>query len=413
VVVLIVVRVILIQATPIYDSAGDLSIYTEVGELVVNGVDPYNPDAKHDLREELRLNNHGVASLDKATYDYYVSGNLPASTALYGLIEWLSGGSGPHNWRLILISGDLALLFAAYFFLRRNGIDLGRLPAQFALALSTIWYPSLLFWGTAFPEDKQYQAALMLTLAALLTAPARKPRLNAALIGAVGSLSVLFKAFGFFLAPLAIQFFLRRPRRELIIAVIVGMIVALPLVFYFDLSFATRLLDRLRAGGAVLTSHNFHGSPWQLPPYAWVFYARPAVSLMLVGLAIVAYYQSAIDLLNCIAALCVVFVCLWLVGGSMDRMNIAMIFALICTASLSVQTFLVLSALNCVFQLPIYVFVIKRMQYAYGIEFQMPDAVATTIFVIIYFAMLSFRLWKRRPAEGASELPTGFAPAAD
>jgi hypothetical protein len=85
---------------------------------VVRCVDPYNPDAKHDLREELRLNNHGVASLDKATYNYYVSGNLPASTALYGLIEWLSGGRGPHSWRLILISGDLALMFAAYFFLR-------------------------------------------------------------------------------------------------------------------------------------------------------------------------------------------------------------------------------------------------------------------------------------------------------
>jgi hypothetical protein len=115
-IVLVVVRIILIEATPIYDKAGDLTIYIEVGELVVNGVDPYDPDAKHELREALRLNDHGVTSLDKVLHDYYVSGNLPASTVLYGVIEWLSGGSA-HGWRYIFISGDLALLLAAYFLL--------------------------------------------------------------------------------------------------------------------------------------------------------------------------------------------------------------------------------------------------------------------------------------------------------
>jgi hypothetical protein len=301
-----------------------------------------------------------------------------------------------------LISGDLALLLAAYFFFRRNGIDLNGWRAKCALALPTIWYPSLLFWGTAFPEDKQFQTALMVTLAALLTAPRRSPRLNAALIGVVGCLSLLFKAFGIFLAPLMLQFFLRRPRRELIIAAIVGIIVALPLVLYFDLSFVTRMLDRLGSGGAVTTWNNFHGSPWQLAPYSWVSFARQVVSLTLVGLVIVAYFRDAIDLLNCIAALCVVFVCLWLVGGSMDRMNIAMVFALICTATISLRTCLILSTLNCIAQLPIYVFVIKKMQYAYEIEFEMPDAVATTFFLILYFSMLSFRLWKRRSGDGTS-----------
>jgi hypothetical protein len=235
----------------------------------------------------------------------------------------------------------------------------------------------------------------MVTLAALLTVPGRWPRSNAVLIGAVGCLSILFKAFGIFLAPLAIRFFLRRPRRELTIAAIAGVIVALPLMLYFDLSFVTTILDRLRTGGAVITWHNLHGSPWSLPPYEWVLYARPAVCMALVGFLIAAYFKDAIDLLNFIAALCVVFVCLWLVGGSMDRMNIAMIFGLICSATISVRTCLILSAINCIVQLPIYVFVIKRMQYAYGIDFQMPDAVATSIFLMFYFSMLSLLLWER------------------
>ena len=44
----------------------DLSIYQETGELVVNGIDPYDFDAKMDQREALRLNDHGAADYAKA-----------------------------------------------------------------------------------------------------------------------------------------------------------------------------------------------------------------------------------------------------------------------------------------------------------------------------------------------------------
>ena len=116
IIAIVVTRVILIEATRSNDDFIDLSIYCEVGELVVNGVDPYDVDAKRDLRERLRLNNHGAVpyvTASKAGYDFYVTANLPASTLLYGLIEWLSGGS-PHGWRFILISGDLAIALATF-----------------------------------------------------------------------------------------------------------------------------------------------------------------------------------------------------------------------------------------------------------------------------------------------------------
>jgi hypothetical protein len=390
-VVLVVTRVVVIQATPSNDDFIDLSIYCEVGELVVNGVDPYDVEAKHDLREQLRLNDHGAApyvKASKAGYDFYVTANLPAATLLYGLIEWLSQGS-PHGWRVILIAGDLAIALATFFFLSRLGIKLDTVGTQLTFAVAVICYPSLMQWGTVLAEDKQFQTALMIALAGLLVAPGRSPRLNAVAIGVLGCLSLMFKALGIFLAPVALTYFWDRPRSELLIAVCAALAVALPMIVIFDPAFVARMLNRAREGtSAIAKVGSLHASPWSLVPNVWVFYARPIASCALVGLTIAAFVRGKIDLLNCSAAICVVFVCLWLLGGSMDRMNIAMMFALLCSATISVRAWQTLTIVNFLAQAPIYLAVFRHRQYALGLDPEMPDAVATVIFVVSYFAVL-------------------------
>jgi len=417
---LVATRIIVIHATPSNDDFIDLSIYCEVGELVVNGVDPYDVSAKLDLRERLRLNNHGAVpyvTASKADYDFYVTSNLPASTLLYGLIEWLSGGS-PHGWRFILISGDLAIALATFFFLRRIGIKLDTRETQIAFALSAICYPSLVQWGTVLAEDKQFQTALMIALAGLLVAPGRSPRLNAAAIGILGCLSVMFKALGVFLVPLALYYFWARPRRELLIAIGAAAAIALPMMLFFDPAFIVRMFNRTReASGALAIPGSLHGSPWSLIPHAWVFYARPIVSCALVGMTIAAFARGRIDLLNCSAALSVVFVCLWLLTGSMDRMNIAMMFALVCSATISARAWQTLTIVNFLAQAPIYLAVFRHKQYALGLDPEMPDAVATVIFIVSYFSVLFLsrsdrRLFNRDTAMPAAMQTARFSGAA-
>ncbi len=104
--------------------------------------------------------------------------------------------------------------------------------------------------------------------------------------------------------------------------------------------------------------------------------------------AIIACLRGKIDLLNCSAALSVVFACLWLLAGSMDRMNIAMMFALVCSATISVKAWRTLALVNFLVQVPIYVAVYRHKQYALGLDPELPDAVATVIFVVSYFAVL-------------------------
>jgi len=170
-------RTALVLLTPRYDQTTDLSIYQEVGELLVNGIDPYDFSAQAPLREKLRLNDYGADSYVKKTregYNYYVSGNLPASTALYGLLEIASGGN-PKIWRIGFVLGDLSIVLAAFFFLRRAGVELLAPIQKLAFLAGAVVYPSLVEWGTLWPADKQFQTALMMLLAGLLISQPNRP----------------------------------------------------------------------------------------------------------------------------------------------------------------------------------------------------------------------------------------------
>src|SRR5579864_7824024 len=80
----------------------DLWIYQEVGELVASGIDPYDGSGNRDARTPIRLRESSAPAWMKqneALYDYYVTGNLPGSTALYGLLQVVSNGNAK-VWRL-------------------------------------------------------------------------------------------------------------------------------------------------------------------------------------------------------------------------------------------------------------------------------------------------------------------------
>jgi hypothetical protein len=64
---IVVSRLGLVFVTPAADQNIDLSIYREVGELVVNGVDPYDFSSQLSLREKLRLNEKGAVPYVKET----------------------------------------------------------------------------------------------------------------------------------------------------------------------------------------------------------------------------------------------------------------------------------------------------------------------------------------------------------
>lgn len=371
------------------DAGVDLLIYQEVGQLVSNGVNPYDFASNENLRKVLRADGYGIPPEmvpEKSFYDYYVSGNLPASTALYGLIDGM--GQSRQWWRLALALGDVLVAAAAFFLFSRAGISLDTTSRQTAFALAMVYYPSSIQWGVIYSEDKQFQTALMFLFAGLVIRNSWKaPTMAAIAIGVVGSLGVLFKALGVFLIPSALSYFRTRPRLDFLIAAVSALLVAALFCLYFGTAFVNLMAARALGGSSALGAS--HGSPWVLLSPAAAQYARPAICVLLLSGTVLAYLRQKLDMLNLCGAACVIFTCLWITTGSMDRMNIAMIFSLMCIATLSVKSWLTLVAINFAFQLPLYAGVIARLNDPKWLFYpERPDAVATIVFLISYFVIL-------------------------
>ena len=404
---IVVSRVGLILATPQYLTHPDIAIYQSAGKLVLAGVNPYEYDEGKDvrsrLRAEMRIVNPSIAET-QTMWDEYSAGNLPASTGMYALFEWLSGGSRL-VWRLFFILGDIAILLGACAFLSAIRRPPTKLWDQAALFGLTCIYPSLLIGGTVFAEEKQFQTALQLFAAALLMGPAASRRRDI-LTGLTLSLSVLFKFFGAFLLPLFLVRYKERGVAPFVLASIAGLV---PLAISFAV-FGTGFVETMgaRAGhnsSGLLVGAEMQSSPWRLLPgldYAMRFWLRAAVTG--VALLSVAWLsiRRRIELLKTSSALMVVFVCIWLTGADINRMNIAMMFATITLATLSLAAVRWTALSNLAVQLAGYPLLYLTM----GRSISPPQAVLTLAFLVIYFIVL-FRL----PEQARRQKP-GLAGAA-
>jgi len=372
------------------DAQIDLSIYQETGQLVVNGVDPYNFARDLPKRTALRMDGHGVgdwAKTAEAAYNFYVSGNLPGSTAAYGLIEWVTQGS-LKLWRLILALGDMAVAVIAFFFLRQCGMALDTGRDQRLFGLAAVLYPSLIYWGLIRAEDKQFETALLLSVALLIGMGAKSTNRSPWLVGLIFSFSILFKALGVFLTPLVIDHFRRRPWREAAIAALVAALVALLICAMFDRAFFQLMLARV-AVSTVSAGSALHASPWQLLPQSAFHVGRPLAVLALSGMLLAGYLRGTIDLLNLCAGALLIALSIAAVNGSMDRMNMAMMFAMFCVASVSHTGWRRLVAFNFCVQLPIYAVVIGRASWLNFVDGETPDAIATLLFLVSYVRVMA------------------------
>jgi hypothetical protein len=372
------------------DAQIDLSIYQETGQLIVNRVDPYDFAGNREKRTALRMDGHGVgdwAKTDEAAYNFYVSGNLPGSSAFYGLIEWITQGN-LRLWRLVLALGDMAVALLAFLFVRQCGLALETSRDQRLFAMAAVFYPSLIYWGLIRAEDKQFETALLLSVALLIGMGAKSPKRPAWLVGLTFVLSILFKALGVFLTPLVIDYVRRRPWREAAIAAFVAALVALLLCSVFDRAFFQLMFARF-AVGTVAAGSALHASPWQLLPQSFFHVGRPLVVVALSGMLLAGYVRGTIDLLNLCAGALLIAVCIATVNGSMDRMNMAMIFAMFSIASLSHAGWRQLVAFNVCVQLPIYAIMIGRADWLNFVNGETPDAIATLLFLVSYVSVVA------------------------
>jgi hypothetical protein len=384
---IVVIRLAVILATPRTADFNDPRIYQGVGQTVLAGVNPYDytdqPARRGALRAKMSAGAADEFTQTQKSWDYYVSGNPPASTALYAAFEAVAHGSR-FVWRLLFILGDAALFLAAYALLKtlRGRVDRG--ADQAALVCLTIINPVLIVSGCAIPEDKQFQTALLLWASALLLARGATTAKRALGVGVVLSLSVLFKLLGIFLFPLWVAGIRRDGRRFATWTVVGGLI---PVVLSFA-AFGHHFLNAMLARG-VSNSVDApeHASPWVLVP--WIaggphLVAKIAVNTAFCAVLVALVSKRRIDLLNFCAGLTVAFTCLWLDKGAMNRMDMAIVFAVASLASLSSTLF---------FRFCTGLVLVSGGAYLVGvgllkIRLELVDAVLATTFVVVYLISL-------------------------
>jgi len=338
---IVISRVALIEATPTAANDFDIAIYQSSGKLVLAGVNPYDFNDQPQVRELVRREMSAVNAYDTATqerWDLFVAANLPASTMLYALFEFVSGGSR-WIWRLLFIGGDISILLGAYaLFTAFWGAPRKRWDQAAIFSIACI-YPSLIVSGTIIPEDKQYQTALVLFAAAFLSKQGVAGKARDIVTGLTLSLSVLFKLFGVFLLPLFLVRYWKGSFKAFLRASIAGLI---PLALSFIL-FGAYFIETIGArGGNDSFGVAQHSSPWVLLAALGNSNVLGLRILLTIGLVAVTMWLLArrrIDVLNACAALMVVFACVWLVGADINRMNMAMMFAVPALASVSVWAF--------------------------------------------------------------------------
>lgn len=386
----VVSRVALIGASPQYANDFDIAIYQSAGKLALEGVNPYDFDDQPQVRERVRREmgsaNAYIAETQER-WDLYVASNLPASTILYALFESVAGGSR-WIWRLLFISGDIAILLGTYaLFTAFRGAPRKRWDQAAIFAIACI-YPSLIVSGTIFPEDKQYQTALMLFAAALLSKQGGTGKARDIVTGLTLSLSVLFKFFGVFLLPLFLVRYWKGGFSAFLRASIAGLI---PVA----LSFAAFGLHFVETMGARAENDSFsmphHSSPWVLLAALGnsnVFDLRILFTIGLVAATMWLLARRRIDMLNACAALMVVFACVWLIGADINRMNMAMMFAVPAMASVSVRAFRGAALVNLAVQAIGY----PALYLLMGRDREPVQAVLTTVFLLIY----SYALFRMR-----------------
>jgi hypothetical protein len=353
------VRIVEIKLTPMSDFTIDLDIYRSGGELMLRGVNPYDFAASPDFRAQLHREAHDsfLREITQLRWDYYASGNLPMNLLFFKALSSICDTPSFYRYSFAFMDSILCAVLAWFVILhwqgqgwlarwlvaRGVGTERASLMERLVVAASIgCLSPVLAKYGTGFPEDKGIQILLM--VAALGFLSARNERLwfwgGAVSLG----LSISFKGLGIFLVPLAIARLAKNPSRLWSRAALFFAVVAV-LIFAWFPPFWPGVAVMIKARlflASTLEAQHF--SMWLLPsqflPTAWRF-LRVALALMILAISFFAYFRRRIPLaLLCVNCL-LTFVVVWLINGSLDRQNIALIPALLVLGTVNVDVALV------------------------------------------------------------------------
>lgn len=318
----------------------DLQLYINAGLLIVNHINPYDFNDKVAERQKLRLNpilNESWLMESQEKWNFYTSGNLPASQLYFGLVEFLAH-SDPVNYRIIFAIVDSLLSVIIFLFVTRFWIiNSSSLKVGFGIFLGAL-NPVLLYWGALIPQDKGLQILLM--MATVFFAIKRNIFWSAVFMG----IAVCFKGLGLFLvpyciylicdSPTSIKGYLKAPNLKKTISYGLISFITFAVLFVPFLPEVIGMMS-VRLSSNLLQSPQ-HSSIWTIPYELWPSAWRHTKTLFIVGFTVLVTYGSVtkkLDVGIVTACILVFFVDISLNMGSLDRMNMGFLVAILILGS--------------------------------------------------------------------------------
>lgn len=382
----------------------DISINGDMGALVARGINPYDPMDNQPERQQLRLDTVGYAeytSQSQQMWDYHAGSQLPSYAFLMGWIEML--WPHPYFHRIVYAFFDSLLCLLLYVFLRTNhpvsgGVNRGRGRYRELLALSLplmlgVLSPLLLRSGTLIPSSKSLMTLLVLSGIYFSSLPGRS--LPAWRGGILLGASIAYMALGVLALPLFFTNLFasakKNGRRTFPVWVAGSVAVALSTALWI-LPFASDLLNMVKNRTDFGAANAIHASMWRFiadltPSWRWM---QRVVMVLSVLIVLIGIFRKRLDLHLLTGLLYVGFLNLFMIDGSMDRINIAIILFI---ALLGVKHFgaaqnftyftfiggMVLSAWA------VGLWVYRKLTAAPYVPFEVLDSVFTFTFFLIVF----------------------------
>jgi hypothetical protein len=400
-------RIIVIFISHSANSDIDLGIYRDAGQLVVNGINPYDFKDNVALREKLRTDKDSYneyVSQNQETWDYYANSNLPLATLFFGCVEFCYASPLMFRYTFALFDSFLAVLILAFVLNKWNyqlpdnkltrklpsGIRKD-FPLYLGLSLGAV-SPMLLLWGALIPEPKGI--GLMLILASVYFSDSTNKKLSLGLSPVILGFSVAFIGLGVFIAPLCLYNIYKNNEhwfRGLLFYGLISLAACIICLVPFLPELITMMSNRI--SGATATEP-YHGSMWlqvfNLFPGGWLLIRNIFIALF-AGISIIGFFRKRLDVTMLSANLLYLFTCIYLMNGSMDRMNIA-IASLILLSGYS-RIFLITNVLW------LFYFTYGGMAFCYSYIFgnrQDFDGVFVLLFTFLYFTLLIIQTFFRK-----------------
>jgi hypothetical protein len=345
----LLIRLLSISLSRSKDHDIDLAIYRDAGQLVVNGINPYNFNDNVELRQKLRTdkdNFNEYVSSEQERWDYYANSNLPLATLFFGGVEYCFASPRAFRYVFAFFDSILAVMILA-FVINKWKYNLPDnkfvkslpekfrtdLPIYLGFSLGAV-SPILLLWGTFIPEPKGI--GLLLILSSIYFSDSTNRKLSMLLSPVLLGFSVAFIGLGVFIAPLCLSNISKNNKnafRNITIYCLISLISCAICLIPFMPELGIMMFNRMN--GAI-NAEPYHGSMWtelfKLFPKSWLLF-RAALIALFIGINIFGFLRKRLSILIISANLLYLFTCIYLLDGSLDRMNISIITLILLAGS--------------------------------------------------------------------------------